>query len=321
MKLLISPSRLAAFLTAIALGGFLLLKRPDAVQPLDVQVPAGADYITHGRYIYTLANCDGCHSVREWTRFGAPVIPAWRGRGVEFPAELGLGRRVASANITTDPGTGLGAWSDGEKIRAIRDGISRDGRPLDPLMPYRRFRQMSDRDVYSLVAYLNTLPAVKHSVTKSRVSFFASLLGRDAPRPAGRVAEPNRGNRVEYGAYLATLAGCRDCHTAGRKDAAGRVLFAGGRKFRVAGTTVVSANITPDPYTGIGRWSERDWLDRAYSSREYAERDSPRIGRQNVTVMPWLGLSQWREDDLKAIFAYLRTQKPVYRPIAPHPVD
>ena len=213
MKLLISPSRLAAFLTAIALGGFLLLKRPDAVQPLDVQVPAGADYITHGRYIYTLANCDGCHSVREWTRFGAPVIPAWRGRGVEFPAELGLGRRVASANITTDPGTGLGAWSDGEKIRAIRDGISRDGRPLDPLMPYRRFRQMSDRDVYSLVAYLNTLPAVKHSVTKSRVSFFASLLGRDAPRPAGRVAEPNRGNRVEYGAYLATLAGCRDCHT------------------------------------------------------------------------------------------------------------
>ena len=57
------------------------------------------------------------------------------------------------------------------------------------------------------------------------------------------------------------------------------------------------------------------------TGREYAERDSPRIGRQNVTVMPWLGLSQWREDDLKAIFAYLRTQKPVYRPIAPHPVD
>ena len=57
--------------------------------------------------------------------------------------------------------TGIGNWTDGEVIRAIREGVSRDGQALFPLMPYAGFRHMSDEDVYALVAYLRTLPPAK----------------------------------------------------------------------------------------------------------------------------------------------------------------
>ncbi len=309
----------AAVLAGVVATGFLLGKRRAAAPA--VRLAVSAERIARGKYIYTVGNCDGCHSVRDWTRFGAPVIEAYRGQGVEFPAELGLGRQVASANITSDAETGLGAWSDGEKIRAIREGIDRDGRALDPLMPARRFGRLSDDDVGALVVYLNTLAPVKHAVPGKKASWFARLWSRTARRAGVKKSAPDRGNRVKYGAYLATLAGCRDCHTASGRSPAGRAAFAGGRGFRLAGATVVSTNITPEPYTGIGRWTEQDWLDLVYRYREYAERDSPHIGRQSVTVMPWLSLSQLREDDLRAIYAFLRTQKPVYRAINPHPVE
>ena len=107
---------------------------------------------------------------------------------MEFPKELGLPGRIASRNITPDLETGLGAWTDGEKIRAIREGISRDGTMLFPMMPYERFRKMSDEDVMSLVAYLNTLTPVRHRVKRSQVDFPVSILMRSAPRPAGCAA-------------------------------------------------------------------------------------------------------------------------------------
>ena len=232
-----------------------------------------------------------------------------------------MGRGIGSANITPDPVTGIGAWPDGQKIRAIRDGIGRDGRSLNRLIPYNRFRHMSDEDAYCLAAYLNTLTPVTHSVSRAKVSFAASLLAREPARPPGSVPEPDRRNVLEYGGYLATLGGCRDCHTAGRRSPFGKVRFGGGRRFHLAGGTVVSSNITPDPHTGIGRWSEQDWLERVYQYREYAERGSPKVGPENLTVMPWLELSQLQADDLKAIFAYLRTQKPAYRPIDLHPAE
>lgn len=296
----------------------MFLRNPATVEPAAIRVAMTPERIARGKYIFTLADCDGCHSPRDWSRFAGPIVESERGQGVEFPRELGLGRAIASANITSDPQTGIGAWSDGLKIRAIREGIGRDGRALNEWMPYRRFRHMSDEDVLSLVAYLNTLVPVKHEVRRSKPLFTAYLWKR--ARPSESVPEPSRGNVREYGRYLATLGGCRGCHTASRTTI-GRVSYGGGRRFHLAGGTVVSPNITPDPYTGIGRWSDADWLGRVYQYREYVERGSPKVGPENLTVMPWLGLTQVEPDDLKAIFAYLRTQKPVYRPIVLHPQE
>ncbi len=74
------------------------------------------------------------------------------------------------------------------------------------MMGYERFRHMSDEDVYSLVAYLNTLTPVRNAIPRSKIAFPVSLLMKGAPQPAGHVAEPDRSNKVKYGEYLVTRA-------------------------------------------------------------------------------------------------------------------
>jgi hypothetical protein len=309
-----------ALCVAAAGATYMVFRKPAMAPPPDVKVQMTPERIARGRYLFTVSDCNGCHSGRDFSRFDGPVIESQRGQGVEFPKEMGLPGRIASRNITMDVETGIGAWTDGEKIRAIREGISRDGTMLFPMMPYTRFRNMSDDDVMSLVAYLNTLPPVKHKVPRSQVDFPVSALIKSAPRPAGIVPPPDHGNRVKYGEYLVTMAGCAGCHTQSEKGKPipGRTL-AGGERFAFPGVVVVSANITPDPQTGIGRWSDRDFVEKFQSYREYAENGSPKVGPENFTIMPWLEFSQIETNDLRAIYSFLRTQKPVYHAVDSHP--
>jgi mono/diheme cytochrome c family protein len=318
--------RIAGWVLAGAIGvgaagaAYMVSRKPAIAPPLDVKVEMTPERIARGKYIFTLSDCSGCHSGRDFTRFDGPVVQSQLGQGVEFPKEMGLPGRIASRNITMDVETGIGAWTDGEKIRAIREGISRDGTMLFPMMPYTRFRNMSDDDVMSLVAYLNTLPAIKHKVERSQVDFPVSALVKSAPQPAGMVPAPDHGNRMKYGEYLVTMAGCAECHTPSEKGKPkpGRI-FAGGERFAFPGVVVVSANITPDLQTGIGRWSEQDFVEKFQSYREYAENGSPKVGPENFTIMPWLDFSQLETNDLRAIYSFLRTRKPVYHAVDSHP--
>jgi hypothetical protein len=95
--------------------------------------------------------------------------------------------------------------------------------------------------------------------------------------------------------------------------------FAGGEPFHLPGMLVVSANITPDLQTGIGGWTEQDFVDKFVQYREYADKGSPAAGPENFTLMPWLNLCQLEADDLRAIYAFLRTQRPVYHIVDSHP--
>ena len=306
-----------------AIGGFsyLYLRKPATAPSADLKVAITPARLARGKYLFNLADCDGCHSQRDFSRFNGPVIESGRGRGNVFPPEMGLPGVVAPRNITPDKETGIGNWTDGEKIRAIREGISRDGSPLFPMMGYERFRHMSDEDVQSLVAYLNTLAPVKNPVQRSKIAFPVSILMKGAPRPAGHVPQPDRSNKVKYGEYLVTMAGCMECHTPSKqgKPLEGLTL-AGGEEFRFPGMVVVSANITPDLETGIGRWSEQDFLDRFYQYKEYVEKGSPEIGPEGFTLMPWLNFAQLEPEDLKAIYAFLRTQPAVYHIVDSHPL-
>ena len=305
---------------AAAGAGYLAVRKPAMAPASDIQVAMTPERIARGKYIFELSDCDGCHSGRDFSRFGGPVIVSQRGQGVKFPKEMGLPGRISSRNITMDRETGIGNWKDGEKIRAIREGISRDGRQLFPMMPYGRFREMSDEDVYSLVAFLNTLAPVKHKVEPSQVDFPVSLLMKSAAQPSGHVTEPNRGDKLANGRYLVKLAGCAECHTPTEKyKPKPGMLFAGGERFALPGRVVVSANITPDLQSGIGRWSEEYFLDRFQQYREYVEKGSPESGLESFTVMPWLLFSQLPADDLRAIYAFLRTTKPVYHAVDSHP--
>ncbi len=151
-RMLLLP--LTALLLAAAGGvGWLFLRKPAMAPPRDVRVPMTPERVARGKYLFeVVADCDGCHSERDFTRFAGPVVVSGRGNAFRFPVEMGLPGEVIAPNITPDVETGIGAWSDGEKIRAIRDGVSRDGRALFPLMGYPRYRYMSDQDVESLVA-------------------------------------------------------------------------------------------------------------------------------------------------------------------------
>lgn len=311
MRRILKIAGLTLTVTVGSAVGYLCVRRPAMAPPPDMHAPATPERLARGKYLFNLADCDGCHSERDFSRFDGPVVAGRRGVGTVFPAAMGMPGLVAPPNITPDRETGIGTWTDGEKIRAIREGVDRDGRALFPMMPYEKFRHMSDDDVLSLVAYLDSLSPVKHAVPKTRVKFPVSVLIKGAPQPAGHVPPPDRRDRQKYGEYLVNVAGCMDCHTPS---------LSGGQRFQMApGVQVVSANISPDLKTGIGRWTEQDFLDRIYQYRDYAEQGSPKVGPESFTLMPWLNFSQLPPEDLKAIYAYLRSRPPVYKAVETHP--
>jgi mono/diheme cytochrome c family protein len=303
--------------------GYLYLRKPAQVSPLSIRVPMTPERIARGKYLFTsVADCDGCHSQRDLSRFGGPVVESGRGRGnVLSTVETDLPGTVVAPNLTPDPETGLGAWTDGEKIRAIRDGVDRDGRALFPMMPYGVYRTMSDEDVQAVVAYLNSLPAIKNPLPKTQLNFPVSVLIKSAPKPAGTVPAPDLHDRLKRGEYLATIAGCSDCHTPSEKgQPVAGLEFAGGQKFEFTLGTVYSANITPDPETGIGKWSEEYFLKKVYDYKEYEAGAAPQLsGPQSFTIMPWLSFSRIPPEDLGAIYQYLRTVKPVHHSVETHP--
>jgi len=307
------------------LGGgfaFLALRKPNALPAESIQVKMTPENIARGEYLFTVvADCDGCHSQRDWTKFGAPVVAGGRGKGGILPPELGLPGQVVPPNITPDVETGIGAWTDGEKIRAIREGISRDGTALFAMMPYKGFAQMSDADVQALVAYMNTLPAIRNPLPRTKLDFPVNYLNVSAPAPARNVAPVNPANKLELGKYLVTVAGCGECHPPMEKGEPIKGLeFAGGEKFTIGTMTAVSANITPDKDTGIGKMSEAEFIERFHQYKKYLDEGPPAVKPESFTLMPWLGFAKMSNEELSAIYAHLRTLKPVNHSVETHPV-
>lgn len=293
--------------------GYLYLRTPEIAPPVPVQIEMTEERAARGKHLFeNVAGCDGCHSPQDFSRAGGPVVAYGRGQGGVFPSTLGLPGRVVAPNLTPDRETGLGNWTDGEKIRAIREGIGKDGRALFPLMPYGNYRNMSDEDVYALVVYLNMLTPIRNELPKTELQFPASQLIKSLPRPVGLVRSPDARRRWEHGRYLATLAGCVNCHT---QEFNGQLIeskrLAGGRTFRYPHGTAVSPNITPDGETGIGRWTEADFIAKFRRFRDHDCIDRPRAEVVGFTVMPWSGLAGLSNDELSAIWSFLRAQPAV----------
>ena len=318
----------AILLSVVVLAGagvtYLYVRKPAQAAPSAIKVAMTPERIARGAYIFTsVADCDGCHSQRDFSLVGGPVVASGRGRGLVLSdVMIGLPGVVVAPNLTPDRETGLGAWTDGEKIRAIRDGVDRDGNALFPMMPYQGFRNMSDEDVESVVAFLDSLPPAKNPLPKTKLDLVPGLMIKSVPQPAGKVPPPDRGNRKQYGKYLVSLGGCQDCHTP--SDARGQPLpgkdFAGGQRFETTLGTVLSANITPDLETGTGKWSEEFFQKKFYDYKTYVENGCPKSpGPEAFTLMPWLGFSQQTPDDLGAIYTYMRSVAPVHNAVETHP--
>lgn len=261
--------------------------------------------LERGEYLVrSVAGCLFCHSELDTAVTGLPVQAGMDGAGRSWASE-GIDWLVAP-NITPDPETGAGEWSDDAIARAVREGIGHDGRTLFPLMPYQNFSRMSDEDLASVVSYIRSLKPVRRDLPGSQIPFPVNRMINMVPkRIDGAVGAPDVSTPVKRGEYLVTLASCGDCHTP--MDAQGQFLpgmaFAGGNPLMYENRPqVAAANLTTSP-TGIPYYNEELFVEvlRTGRVRERALSD----------MMPWGHYGTMTDDDLKAIFAYLQTLKPV----------
>jgi hypothetical protein len=230
---------------------------------------------------------------------------------------------VQAQNITPDPETGIGRWTDGEVIRAIREGVDKDGQALFPQMPYPYFRSMSDEDVRSVVAYMRTLKPIRHPIPPRRLDFPVNFLVKGAPRPVdGPVGMPDPAlDHLGYGKYMVTIAGCQECHTA--HDNRGQLVpgreFAGGWVMLGPWGKVVTANITSDPDAYCGRATKDEFIGRFKSFESLTGERSPIAPKGRNTIMPWLAYSGMTQEDLGAIYDYLKTLPPIKNKVESFP--
>jgi len=262
--------------------------------------------LERGKYLLTSGHppCALCHSPMDTSGGGMKVKDGmwmagrnWEPDGVPF---------VTAPNLTPDPETGVGTWTDDQLARAIREGIGHDGRTLFPIMPYEKFRNMTDEDLASIVVYLRSLPPVRNPLPPSKVPFPVKYLINSAPQPVEAPVTADLSTPEKRGRYdVEVLAVCADCHTP--MDAQGNRVpnmeFAGGTLLPFGDRkTVASANITP-AVNGIPYYTEDLFLETIKTGKVRA--------RQLDEMMPTHYFRNMTDQDLKDIFAYLKTLKPV----------
>jgi mono/diheme cytochrome c family protein len=323
LRLVVKAALLAAaLLLAVAAAAVSFVwfgwDRPIRGHPVpSLTAPGDPATIARGEYLFQrTALCWDCHGGEG----GGAEAPPAGGRLFDLRAAgPGFGLFYGT-NLTPDRETGIGAWSDGELVRALREGIDREGHLVFPVMPYEWYHGMSDADALSIVAYLRSLAPVRNRVPRPQPSFATKALiafGVLAPKPAigAPVVAPPRGLTPEYGRYLAAhLSGCAECHTPrdfsnGRYDLT-RPMAGGLAPFPESGFSPTSSNLTPDADTGMGAWTEAQFLDAMRMGRRPD-------GTVMMPFMPWPSYARWEEDDLRVVWLYLRSLKPVAHKPAP----
>ena len=162
--------------------GFLYARYPDVPPAENVAIRSTPEKVARGEYLSNhVTGCTVCHATRDFTKYGGPLKQETVGAGGELFGEVGSGFEVYSKNITPEA---IGAWSDGQLIRAFTAGVNADGDPLFPVMPYPRYARLSPEDVEAIVAYIRTLKPVKSSVPERRLPFPLPLIVRTMPKPA-----------------------------------------------------------------------------------------------------------------------------------------
>jgi mono/diheme cytochrome c family protein len=262
--------------------------------------------LERGAYIVrNVAGCLFCHSELDPSVRGLPIKAGMAGGGRTITAEDMPW--LTAPNLTADEDTGAGRWTDDMLARAIREGIGHDGRTLFPFMPYVNYRTMSDEDLAAVVTYIRSLPPLKRPLPVSEVPFPVSRLINSVPQPIeGSVPPPDISTPEKRGEYLVTIGSCSDCHTP--RDEQGQYLpgmeFAGGNilKYGDAREPRASANLTPSA-NGIPYYNEELFIEVIRTGRVRE--------REISDLMPWSVYRGMSDEDLKAIFAYLETLKPV----------
>jgi len=307
----------------LALVAWVLLgwdKHYDDVPLPDLQVSSDPVVIARGEYLVRgPAHCSICHmgSVEEAIRSdGGENLPLQGGM------TIGLGPlgEVYTANLTPDPETGIGRYSDGQIFRLLRHNVRPNGRStLAPMMP---FAGMADDDLVAVVSYLRTQPPVRHEVPPGQWTFmgkaiktilrpaaFQPVLGNSPP-----AAAPAQAATVERGEYLANyVANCVGCHSpidpaTGKFQGPPFSGNAAGEPSEIDPSVILRMpNLTPDP-TGVlvSFKTPEEWVERFRTGRVIDE-----------SIMPWGPFSRMTDEDLRAIYLYLNSLDPVQNQVGP----
>jgi Cytochrome c len=261
-----------------------------------------------GKYIVEgIAHCFGCHGEADFKHnFGQPK-PGTKGAGhiVKHEAFDGVPypNGLVHPNITPDKETGAGTWTDAQFERAIRHGIGHDGRELSDFMPYAFFQSMTDEDVASVIVYLRSLPPVRNRLPKRNLPFPVKV---DLHPEMVPELPANASEEVKHGWYLVRLAQCNDCHTAADEQGKARtdLMFGGGQRMKGPWGDVVTPNITTHP-SGISHYDATMFIKTIRTGRASG-------GVRDLNpLMPFSYFRNMTDDDLRAIFAYIQTVKPV----------
>jgi mono/diheme cytochrome c family protein len=269
---------------------------------VELKVEVTPERVKRGKKIANLL-CAECHK--------DPTTGKLSGKRMEeAPPEFGP---IFSRNLTRSTTHGEPAkYTDGQLAYLIRTGIGRDGRYVPPYMA--KLPHLSDEDLASIIAFLRSddelLTAVdKDPPGRSQPSFLTKFLCntvfKPLPYPDKPIQAPPTTDKIAYGRYLVVNLDCWTCHSADFKtmnifepEKTPGFLGGGNSVFDLRGQVIQTANITPDNETGIGKWSEADFI-RAV--RKGFRPDNTLI-RYPMAVMPDL-----TDEDASAMYAYLKT--------------
>jgi hypothetical protein len=251
--------------------------------------------LARGKYLVQgLLGCETCHTPSDWSEHGALKIAGMELAGQNFTLP-GVPGTLSAPNLTPNAETGAGRWTDDQLARAIREGIRHDGTTIFPLMPYSLYRNMSDEDLASVVVFLRSLPPVRNPLPPSKINFPVNLLVQGIPKPVTQPVPGPAADPVSRGKYMVNM-GC-GCH-----NAVPKLPFAGGEPLAGPWGSVVSPNITPDA-SGISYYTEQTFITALRTGYVGA--------RKLNSIMPFGEYKNLSDDDLKAMFAYLKTLAPI----------
>ena len=304
---------LATLVVLVAFGlGYIKLLLPNVGKAENLKTEATPDMIKRGEYLaYHVSVCMDCHAQRDWSKFSGPPISGTEGKGGDvFNKEFGFPGTFYAKNITA---YNLKNWTDGEIMRAFTAGVDKDGKALFPVMPYHNYGKMDKEDIISIIAFLRTIKPLENVVPTSKPDFPMNFIINTIPQKASFSKMPLKENVLDYGEYLVLASGCSECHTNVIKGKPVEGMdFAGGREFMFPqGKKIVSSNITPDLETGIGYWTEKTFVDKFKSFEDKTKLQDYKSPKDFQTIMPWTMYAGMDSSDLRAIYTYLKTLKPI----------
>jgi mono/diheme cytochrome c family protein len=172
------------------------------------------------------------------------------------------------------------------------------------------FHNMSDEDLTAVISYLRSTKPIHNKVPDNELNVMGKIVNAFLIKPVGPDGEVpvrvTRDTSVAYGKYLATYVGnCNGCHTL--RDMTGAYIgtpFAGGGEFVEKGITFYPPNLTTDSSGRIFNWTQKQFLDRFHAGKLHP-----------ATPMPWNSFNRMSDNDIKAVFNFLKSLPPAKAPV------